>query len=100
MRPRLHHNQVVPPRFDLVLDKRVVSSSTAEVGDSVRYKLRVSNRGPDTAPTPIVVRDPLPAGLELVTAHGKGWDCAVKKATDVVVCRRNEDWLPARRRAR
>ena len=53
--------------------------------------LRVSNRGPDTAPAPIVLRDPLPAGLELVSAHGKGWDCTVKKQPDLVVCRRDKD---------
>ncbi|WP_028650265.1 GEVED domain-containing protein [Nocardioides halotolerans] len=84
-------NQVVPLEFDLRLDKRVVSSSTVEPGDSVRYRLRVSNRGPDTAPAPIVVRDALPAGLELVSARGKGWRCTVKKASDVVVCRRDGD---------
>jgi len=84
-------NHVVPLEFDLALDKKVVSSSTVEVGDTVRYRLQVTNRGPDTAPGPIVVRDPLPAGLELVAAHGKGWDCTVKKASDLVVCRRDDD---------
>ena len=84
-------NQVVPLEFDLVLDKKVVSSSTVEVGDTVRYKLQVTNRGPDTAPAPIVVRDRLPAGLELVAAHGKGWKCQAKKVSDVVVCRREVD---------
>jgi uncharacterized repeat protein (TIGR01451 family) len=84
-------NQVVPLEFDLKLDKKVVSSSTVEPGDTVRYSLRVSNRGPDTAPAPIVLRDPLPAGLELVSARGKGWDCTVKKQSDLVVCTRDED---------
>ena len=90
-------NPVVPLEFDLTLDKKVVSSSTVEVGDAVRYKLQVTNRGPDTAPAPIVVRDPLPAGLELVAAHGNGWDCKVKKATDVVVCRRDKDLAAGKR---
>ena len=84
-------NQVAALEFDLLLDKKVVTSTTAEAGDLVRYGLRVSNRGPDTAPAPIVVRDPLPAGLELVTAHGEGWDCTVKKQSDLVVCSRDRD---------
>ena len=84
-------NQVVRLEFDLTLDKKVVSSTTVEPGDLVRYSLRVSNRGPDTAPAPILLRDPLPAGLELVSAHGKGWDCTVKKQSDLVVCRRDKD---------
>ena len=80
-----------PLEFDLRLDKQVVSDQTVEVGDTVRYKLRVSNRGPDTAPAPIVLRDRLPAGLELISARGRGWDCTVKKASDLVVCRRDDD---------
>jgi uncharacterized repeat protein (TIGR01451 family) len=84
-------NQVVALEFDLKLDKKVLSDTTPEVGDTVRYSLRVSNRGPDTAPAPIVLRDRLPAGLELVSARGKGWDCTVKKTSDLVVCRRDED---------
>ncbi len=84
-------NQVVPLEFDLTLDKKVLSSTTVEPGDTVRYSLRVANRGPDTAPAPIVLRDPLPAGLELLSAHGKGWDCTVKKQSDLVICDRDDD---------
>ena len=84
-------NQVVALEFDLKLDKKVLTDTTAEVGDTVRYGLRVTNRGPDTAPAPIVLRDRLPAGLELISARGKGWDCTAKKASDVVVCHRDED---------
>ena len=91
-------NTVVPLEFDLKLVKKVVSRTSVEPGDTVRYKLQVSNRGPDTAPAPMVVRDPLPAGLELVSARGKGWDCTAKKATDQVVCRRDDD-LPAHKSA-
>ena len=69
----------------------MVSDKTVEVGDTVRYKLQVANRGPDTAPAPILVRDSLPAGLELVKAHGKGWKCQAKKVSDVVVCTRDDD---------
>ena len=48
--------------------------------------LQVSNKGPDAAPAPIRLRDPLPAGLELVSAKGKGWKCTVRKASDTVNC--------------
>lgn len=72
--------------FDLVLHKRVVSGAQASVDDRVRYKLQVSNKGPDAAPGPIKLTDPLPKGLELVSAKGKGWKCKVAKATDKVKC--------------
>lgn len=72
--------------FDLVLAKRVVSGSQATAGDKVRYKLQVSNKGPDAAPAPIKLTDPLPQGLELVKASGKGWKCRVAKASDKVSC--------------
>jgi len=91
-------NDIAPVEFDLKLVKRVISDSTVEPGDTVRYRLDVTNRGPEAAPAPIVVRDPLPAGLELVSARGKGWDCTVKRRTDLVVCRRDAD-LPVRHRA-
>ncbi len=90
-RPDCTVNGIRPLQFDLRLDKKVVSSTTVEGGDKVRYRLQVSNNGPDTAPAPIVLRDPLPAGLELVSAHGKGWDCKVKTTSDLVVCRRDKD---------
>ena len=84
-------NPVSETKFDLRLDKRVASGASAVVGDKVRYVLRVSNRGPDAAPAPIVVRDPLPKGLQLISAKGRGWDCTAKLATDKVVCRRDND---------
>lgn len=79
-------NQVATSLFNLKLDKKVVSSSRVSPGDTVRYRLRVANRGPDAASGPIVLKDPLPAGLELVSAKGKGWTCQAKKASDKVVC--------------
>ena len=90
-RPDCTVNGIRPLEFDLRLDKSVVSSATVEAGDRVRFKLRVSNNGPDTAPAPILVRDRLPAGLELVSAHGKGWKCKIKKTSDLVVCHRDKD---------
>jgi uncharacterized repeat protein (TIGR01451 family) len=75
---------------DLALTKRVVSGAQATVGDRVRYRLQVSNRGSATASAPIRLTDPLPAGLELRSAHGKGWKCAVRKASDTVSCVRRK----------
>jgi len=84
-------NKVAANRFDLRLDKTVVSESEVVAGDKVRYRLQVTNHGPDAAPGPIVLKDPLPAGLELVSARGKSWDCTAKLATDRVVCRRDAE---------
>ncbi|MDP3894957.1 hypothetical protein, partial [Nocardioides sp.] len=61
------------PKFDLMLDKRVVGGPRVMVGGDVTYKLRVSNRGPDVALAPITVTDKLPKGLRLRNAGGKGW---------------------------
>ena len=80
-------NAVETTDFNLKLDKRVVSGAKVQVGDLVRYRLQVSNKGPGVAPTPIVLRDPLPQGLELVSATGKGWQCKVDKAKDKAVCK-------------
>ncbi len=83
-------------KFDLALDKRVVSGPRATVGDNVRYRLQVSNRGPDAAPAPIRLVDKLPKGLELRKARGKGWKCKTRKAADKVICVRNRDLGPDR----
>jgi uncharacterized repeat protein (TIGR01451 family) len=72
--------------FDLVLDKRALGGGQAKVGDGVRYRLQVSNRGAGRAPSPIRLTDPLPEGLELVSARGKGWRCEVRKGKDRVTC--------------
>ena len=69
----------------------MVSSTRVTVGDSVKYRLSVSNRGPDPAPAPIVVRDALPTGLDLVSAHGRGWKCTVDRQADVATCKRSAE---------
>jgi uncharacterized repeat protein (TIGR01451 family)/fimbrial isopeptide formation D2 family protein len=79
---------IAGPGFDLTLVKRVVGSAHVTPGGLVRYRLTVSNRGDRGAPGGIVVRDALPAGLELVSAHGHGWRCQAAKRSDVVSCRR------------
>jgi uncharacterized repeat protein (TIGR01451 family) len=76
-------------RFDLTVAKSVVGSSRVQVGRNFWYRLVVTNRGPDNAPAPIDLTDPLPKGLELVSASGHGWTCATDKAADVVSCTRD-----------
>lgn len=72
--------------FDLALTKRAVGRSQARVGDTVRYRLTVRNTGTDAAPGPITLRDPLPKGLKLVSARGKGWKCQARTARGTVTC--------------
>lgn len=76
--------------FDLVLDKRAVGDAQAKVGGTVRYRLQVSNKGLGAARGPIKLTDPLPDGLELVSAEGKGWKCQVRKGSDTVKCVRKK----------
>ncbi|MDQ4053282.1 MAG: DUF11 domain-containing protein [Actinomycetota bacterium] len=78
------------PKFDLVLDKKVVGKTRVMVGGNVKYRLQVSNNGPDVAPAPIKLRDWLPKGLELKSARGKAWDCTVDKKKDKVACVRDQ----------
>ena len=78
--------QVDKPKFDLTLTNRLASASHVTVGDQVRYRLQVGNRGPDPVTGVIVLKDALPNGLELVSARGKGWDCTVDKKADKVSC--------------
>ncbi|MFC5729312.1 hypothetical protein, partial [Nocardioides vastitatis] len=56
------------------------------VGDRVRYALRVTNNGPDTARGPITVTDRLPRGLDALAARGRGWACRVNRASDTITC--------------
>lgn len=87
------------PKFDLRLTKEVTGDSRAMVGDDVRYRIQVSNRGPDLAPAPIKLVDKLPAGLELRSTSGRGWDCQVDKVKDKVVCKRDRALRPGRKAA-
>lgn len=63
----------VTPTVDLTIDKSV---QTRE-GDRVVYRLEVTNGGPSATVAPVVVRDPMPRGLEARSASGDGWSCAV-----------------------
>ncbi|MDQ4054730.1 MAG: DUF11 domain-containing protein, partial [Actinomycetota bacterium] len=79
------------PEFDLKLDKDVVGPTQVPVGGNVKYRLVVTNSGPDVAPAPIRLVDKLPNGLELRAAKGKGWACTVDKKKDKVTCKRDRD---------
>ena len=74
------------PQFDLVLRKSSVSGPRATVGDLIRYRLQVSNRGPDAALGRIKLTDRLPDGLDVRSARGKGWSCTVRAAADIATC--------------
>jgi uncharacterized repeat protein (TIGR01451 family) len=73
----------LPPPPDLVLVKLL--DGQLRVEQEATYVLRVTNggRGPTTGP--IVVSDPLPAGLRFVSASGPGWSCAAQGQN--VTCR-------------
>jgi uncharacterized repeat protein (TIGR01451 family)/fimbrial isopeptide formation D2 family protein len=90
---------IAPPGFDLRLVKTLVGGRHRVVGDTVRYRLVLSNLGLAAARAPFVVRDALPAGLQLRSAHGRGWRCQVKRASDVVRCGRSADLRGGRKAA-
>jgi large repetitive protein len=46
------------------------------VGQQGSYLITVKNLGPTASPGPIKLTDPLPAGLEYVSATGTGWTCS------------------------
>ena len=60
----------VPRTVDLRLEK-TVSNATPDYRSNVTYTLTLTNDGPDPA-SGIVVSDPLPAGLSLVSDNGGG----------------------------
>lgn len=54
-----------------------IAKDAVEVDDVVvTYRITVGNKGPSATSAPIVVSDPLPDGLELVSVGGDGWTCA------------------------
>jgi large repetitive protein len=50
------------------------------VGVGATWNIAVNNLGPSANVGPIVVTDPIPAGLALTSATGTGWDCASSSA--------------------
>ena len=61
----------VTPDIDLAIEKVVESANDTQVV----YSLTVTNQGLSASVDPIRLRDPLPSGLELVSAKGAGWSC-------------------------
>lgn len=44
------------------------------------FTITITNNGTEAAPGPILVTDPMPVGLTLVSANGVGWNCGASKA--------------------
>ena len=62
----------------------LTKSLDAQLGGSAVWAFRVTNLGPSATVVPIVVTDPLPAGLTYVGASGDGWIC--EAASNTVTC--------------
>lgn len=56
----------------------------------VTYEITVGNTAPNATTAPIVVSDPLPAGLKFVAVSGTGWSCTEGQ---VVTCSYGQTWL-------
>jgi len=72
-------------------DVSIVKShtGTGEIGSQVDFTLAVGNAGPSTA-RGVTVRDPLPVGLEYVSADGgPDWTCTYDAPTRTVTCDHN-----------
>jgi uncharacterized repeat protein (TIGR01451 family) len=79
--------QVVSVTTEPAVDLGIAKSHTGNfsVGSNGVYTLRVSNApGVELEDNPIVVTDPLPAGLTYVSATGAGWTCGA--VAQLVTC--------------
>ena len=68
--------------FNLSITKDLVTKGKVRVGDTVEFTLVAHNDGPVNALAGWSVSDLLPAGLELVSMSGDGYDCDL----DTVTC--------------
>ena len=59
------------------------------VGRPVTYEITVSNEGTAATAGPILMTDPLPAGLTLISVSGSGWDCSASSPPLTVSCTYN-----------
>lgn len=74
-----------PP--DLSIVKTHTGGNSFQVGQSVTYHLQVSNSsdaGPVVASNAITVTDPIPAGLQQLTASGTNWNITLSSTTSPV----------------
>lgn len=90
------HTFRVVGRSDLAVRNQVVGPRRVKVGATARFRLVVSNLGPDAAAGPITLTDQLPSGLRAVSARGKGWQCRVRRAAGTITCVRVADLGAAR----
>ncbi len=75
------------PPPDLALVKTNTGGNTFEVGHTVTYRLQVSNAsttGPVVSSQDITVTDPMPVGLQQVSATGTGWSFSINTATSPI----------------
>lgn len=70
----------VTPSIDLSIEKKVQSLK----GDRVTYRITVSNAGPSATVEPVVAKDKLPKGLELLEVRANDWSCS--NTARVVTC--------------
>lgn len=71
---------------------RLAKTLTSYADGKASYRLAVTNSGPNATVAPILVTDPLPAGLSYMSASGRGWSCAV--AGKLVSCSYSQSLLP------
>ncbi|MEO6501206.1 MAG: hypothetical protein ABIQ09_04765 [Jatrophihabitantaceae bacterium] len=70
----------VQPSVVLRLSKALTSYANGVAG----YRLTVTNQGQNATSAPVIVTDPLPAGLSYSSATGNGWSCT--RAAAMVRC--------------
>lgn len=70
---------VALPSADLALAKAAVGPFVA--GETGAFRLTVSNLGPSSSGTPVMITDTLPAGTTFVSGNGSGWTCGASGST-------------------
>lgn len=78
----------VTPSVSLRLAKSLLSYTDG----TASYRLTVSNLGANATVAPVIVTDPLPAGLSYSAASGSGWSCS--RAATVLRCVRTAGLAP------
>jgi len=73
-----------PADVQAVSHLEVTKTVVRQTDTTATFGIVVTNHGPNATTTPVVVTDPIPAGLLLTSAHGTGWTCA--SAGTVVTC--------------
>ncbi len=73
---------VIRDRADISLVKSTTGANPVAAGATTEFTLTVTNAGPSTADSVVVV-DSMPAGLVPLTAVGSGWTCDLPVGQDV-----------------